>query len=51
MSEHVQGVNDFNADGGIYIWNSNDIGPVDCAGQGLGTTTTDWRILSAFHGM
>jgi hypothetical protein len=40
-----------NADGRVYVWNSNDTGPVGFAGQGLGTTPMDWHILSDFHGM
>jgi Ca2+-binding RTX toxin-like protein len=40
-----------NADGRVYLWNSNDTGPVGFVGQGLGTTPTDWHILSDFHGM
>jgi Ca2+-binding RTX toxin-like protein len=40
-----------NADGRVYLWNSNDTGPVAFQGQGLGTTPTDWHILSDFHGM
>jgi hypothetical protein len=40
-----------NADGRVYLWNSNDTGPVGFTGQGLGTTATDWHILSDFHGM
>jgi Ca2+-binding RTX toxin-like protein len=40
-----------NADGRVYLWNSNDTGPAGFTGQGLGTTATDWHILSDFHGM
>lgn len=40
-----------NADGRVYLWNSNDTGPVGFTGQGLGQTATDWHILSDFHGM
>jgi Ca2+-binding RTX toxin-like protein len=40
-----------NADGRVYVWNSNDSGPVAFQGQGLGQTPTDWHILSDFHGM
>jgi hypothetical protein len=40
-----------NADGRVYLWNSNDTGPVGFTGQGLGATATDWHILSDFHGM
>jgi Ca2+-binding RTX toxin-like protein len=40
-----------NTDGRVYVWNSNDTGPVGFQGQGLGTTPTDWHILSDFHGM
>jgi hypothetical protein len=40
-----------NADGRVYLWNSTDTGPVGFAGQGLGSTSADWHILSDFHGM
>jgi Ca2+-binding RTX toxin-like protein len=40
-----------NADGRVYLWNSNDTGAVGFQGQGLGSTPTDWHILSDFHGM
>ncbi|MDB5432691.1 MAG: pilin protein MshA [Caulobacter sp.] len=40
-----------NADGRVYLWNSDDTGPVGFVGQGLGTTATDWHILSDFHGI
>jgi hypothetical protein len=40
-----------NADGRVYVWNSNDTGLVGFQGQGLGQTPTDWHILSDFHGM
>jgi hypothetical protein len=40
-----------NADGRVYLWNSDDTGAVGFVGQGLGTTATDWHILSDFHGM